>query len=110
MGNLILSPGVTQRHDYMNMILNGADLVLALVTVGAAVFYTPFASSWRQGLLTVLIISVISSAAGLIAITILRDSSKNILACILFPLTSLIIASVARAIKLAFCSIFYIKR
>jgi len=80
--------------------------ISTLLTIWIALIYGPFAKTWLRALLVVLAVSIVASVAGIYEIVLVADGKQNILAVISFPINLLIIASVARLVKLAVFSLF----
>lgn len=91
-------------------MLSSIDEAVVIAAVCVAVFYAPFAKSWLKAIVVVLAISILSSALGLLQITLAADGAKNILACFVFPLLSLGIAIILRSLKQFFRFLFMRRR
>jgi len=75
--------------------------VVALIAFLIALVYGAFAKTWMRALLVVLLAGTVSSVIGIYEIILAADGKESVLACFTFPISLLIIASIARAIKLA---------
>jgi len=95
---------------YMHQALSVADSVFAIVSVIIALVYAPLSRTWLRAILATLLSSIVSAAIGLLLIATIPDSGKSVLACVLFPLSLIVVACVARVVKSAVSSIWFSKR
>jgi hypothetical protein len=98
------------NSSHMHQALSLLDFVFAIVSVIIALVYAPLSRTWLRAILATLVSSIVSAALGLFLIATIPDSGKSVLACVLYPLSMIVVACVARAVKLVVSSICFSKR